>query len=320
MAKHVGKKFTWVIKNFSSLQSEKRIYSAPVLIGDCKWRLCAYPKGYQVVDYFSLFLQIVDYESLPSRWSRNVKYRLTILPQDPKKWPVEREGYSWFDKVSDWNWGSSSMIPLTKLHDKDEGFLVNDELIIVAEVDVLEVIGTLDVSVKSKESSRPLKKIKLNEDCAESNESLKEASSVKESMVNGFQVLPSQEESVRRIFERHPDIVVDFRAKNQQLRTTWMNFLLSLIETLCKSIQELSNDDLVDADIALTHLKAVNFKVDWLEKKLDQVKEKKKKELSVVAQLQETEENILKLKQKFSELDAELSATRTALSFDDVVL
>lgn len=125
---------------------------------------------------------------------------------------------------------------------------------------------------------------------------------------------------MRRIFERHPDIVVDFRAKNQQLRTTWMNFLLSLIETLCKSIQELSNDDLVDADIALTHLKAVNFKVDWLEKKLDQVKEKKKKELSVVAQLQETEENILKLKQKFSELDAELSATRTALSFDDVVL
>ncbi|KAG7585435.1 MATH/TRAF domain [Arabidopsis thaliana x Arabidopsis arenosa] len=318
MAKHVGKKFTWVIKNFSSLQSGKRIYSVPVLIGDCKWRLCAYPKGNDVA-YFSLFLQIADYKSLPSGWSRNVKYRLTILTQLRKKCRVEREGYYWFGKVS-WNRGYPFMIPLTELHDKDAGFLVNDELIIVAEIDVLEVIGTLDVSVISEESSRPLKKIKLNDDYAESSESLKEALSVKESMVvNGFQVLPSQVESVSRIFERHPDIVVDFRANNQNLRTTCMNFLLSLIETLCKSPLELSNEDLVDANIALTCLKDVSFKVDWLEKKLDQVKEKKKKELSVVAQLQETEENILKLKQKFSELEAELSATRTALSFDDVV-
>lgn len=35
---------------------------------------------------------------------------------------------------------------LTKLHDKKSGFLVNDELKIVAEVDVLKVIGRLNVS------------------------------------------------------------------------------------------------------------------------------------------------------------------------------
>lgn len=35
---------------------------------------------------------------------------------------------------------------LTKLHDKKSGFLVNDELKIVVEVDVLKVIGKLDVS------------------------------------------------------------------------------------------------------------------------------------------------------------------------------
>ncbi|XP_018480148.1 MATH domain and coiled-coil domain-containing protein At3g58430-like [Raphanus sativus] len=143
--------------------------------------------------------------------------------------------------------------------------------------------------------------------------------------VSGFQVLPSQVESVRLIFKRHPDIAVEFRAKNQHLRNACMDFLLSLIETLCVSLQKLSNEDLVEADIALTYLKDAGFKVDWLEKKLDVVKDKKEKEQSSLARLQEMEDSLLKLKQQCSDLDAlvekeeeELSDTRT-MSFDDVV-
>ncbi|XP_023643804.1 MATH domain and coiled-coil domain-containing protein At3g58410-like [Capsella rubella] len=176
MTKQVGKKFVWLIQNFSSLQSEKFIYSDPVLIGGYKWRLCAYPKGNQVADHFSLFLQVVDYKSLPSVWRRFVKYRLTIVPQ-PGKTLVQRKSHRWFDKMG-FNWGYGLMIPLTKLQNKDEGFLVNGELTIVAEVDVLEVVGTVDASGKSIESSSPMKKRKLNN---------AEASSV-----NWIQVLPSQ--------------------------------------------------------------------------------------------------------------------------------
>lgn len=40
------------------------------------------------------------------------------------------------------------MIPLTKLNAK-EGFLVNGKLIVVAKVEVLEVVGELDVSEES---------------------------------------------------------------------------------------------------------------------------------------------------------------------------
>jgi len=68
------------------------------------------------------------------------------------------------------------------------------------------------------------------------------------------------------------------------------------------------------------------FKVDWLEKKLDQVKDKKEREQSGLARLHELEEYLLKLKQKCSNLDllvekenVELSATRTPMSFNDVV-
>ncbi|EFH54480.1 hypothetical protein ARALYDRAFT_486292 [Arabidopsis lyrata subsp. lyrata] len=144
--------------------------------------------------------------------------------------------------------------------------------------------------------------------------------------INGFEVVSSKVESVRRIFERHPDIAVEFRGKNQHLRNACMNFLLSLIETMCQSLEELSNEDLVEADIALTYLRDAGFKVDWLEKKLDQLKEKKEEEMSGLARLHEIEENLVILKQKWSDLDAlaekekaELSATRAAMSFDDFV-
>ncbi|KAJ4904929.1 hypothetical protein Rs2_18880 [Raphanus sativus] len=116
--------------------------------------------------------------------------------------------------------------------------------------------------------------------------------------------------------------------KDQNLRNGCMSSLLALVATLCQSLQELSNKDLVEADIALKFVKEAGFKVDWLEKNLEQVKEKKKKELSGLAKLQQTEESLLKLKlkQKCAELEAlaeeqkeELSATRTSLSFDDLI-
>ncbi|CAG7905383.1 unnamed protein product [Brassica rapa] len=204
----------------------------------------------------------------------------------------------------------TSVVLLPKFLDKDSGFLVNDQVKIVVEVDALQ-----DIPVETEKTEE--------NDCV----LLKEGSSIMESIdVNGFHVFPSQVGYVRRLFEKHPDIAVDFRAKNQHVRNACMSSLLGLIQTLCKSLQELSNEDLIEADIALKYVKDAGFKVDWLEKNLDQVKEKKLKELSGLAMLQETEEKALRLKRKFEELDAlaeeqkkELSATRTSLTFDDVV-
>lgn len=76
--------------------------------------------------------------------------------------------------------GYREMISLTKLNAKKGGFLVNNKVKIVVEVDVLQVVGGLDVS---QEVTQPLKRIRLNDDGV----------SVKQSIdVNGFQVLPSQ--------------------------------------------------------------------------------------------------------------------------------
>ncbi|VVB06138.1 unnamed protein product [Arabis nemorensis] len=189
------------------------------------------------------------------------KWNLMAFPNRDKD-----ENAKWVDQKSPF-FGFIAIIPISKLHTKDGGFLVNGEVKIVEEVEVLEVIGELD---EPKKTTLPKR-----EDAAGSKDLLKETSSVKDEGidVNGFQVLPSQVELVKRIFKKHPYIALEVRSKNQQLRKACMNVLLNLIETLSQSLQELSNEDLMEADNALTYLKDSGFKVDWLEKKLETVKE-----------------------------------------------
>lgn len=61
------------------------------------------------------------------------------------------ENQYWFDQNSI-TWGFPFMIRLSDLNARDSGLLVNDELKIVAEIDVLEVVGELDVPVVSTDT------------------------------------------------------------------------------------------------------------------------------------------------------------------------
>ncbi|ESQ30828.1 hypothetical protein EUTSA_v10012142mg, partial [Eutrema salsugineum] len=226
-------KFTWVNKNFSSLHPEE-IYSDQFR----GWRLLAYPKGNNKDNCFSLYLVVADYKFLPNAWRRHVKVSFTIVNQFSEKLSQLKEPQPcpWLEQENP-DWGFAEMITLTKLN-AEEGFLVNDELIIVVKVDVLEVVGKLDVSGESSPVTIDVK---------------------------GFQVLPSQVESVKRLFERHQDIA--------------SNFLISM-------------DDLADQYASLAYLTEAGFELGWLKKKLDKVKEVKEKEESCLARLKEMEEQL----------------------------
>lgn len=122
-----------------------------------------------------------------------------------------------------------------------------------------------------------------------------------------------QVESVKRIFERHPDLALEFRAKNQNMRTSCINVLLNLIDTMCQSLQNLSIDDLGQAEKAVTYLKDSGFKVDWLEQKLEEVKEKKMEEHIGETRMQELEEDLTVFKQKCSDIEALLQKDKEEL-------
>ncbi|KAL9840240.1 MATH domain and coiled-coil domain-containing protein [Arabidopsis thaliana] len=290
---------TWVIKNFYSLQSAI-IYSDIFVVGGCKWRIMAYPKGINKAhDSFSLFLNIPDNESLPTGWRRHAKVSFSLVNQGSEKLSQRKVTQHWFVQKA-FTWGFPVMITHTELNAK-KGFLVNGELKVAAKIEVLEVVGKLDVS---EESSPIMKTID----------------------VNGFQVLPSQVDSVKRLFEKNLDIVSKFRLKNPYLKTACMNLLLSLTETLCQSPQELSNDGLSHAGVALAYLIETGLKLDWLEKKLDELKGKKKKEESCLVRLREMDEQLqpfkkrcLDIEDQISKEKEELLAAREPLSlYDDI--
>jgi len=117
---------------------------------------------------------------------------------------------------------------------------------------------------------------------------------------------------VNRLFESHPDIASKFSIKNQSLKTAYMNVLLCLAETLHQSPMEISEDDLSDAKTTLAYMKSVGFKLDWLEKKLDELFEKKKEEADKI-RMQNIEEELKDLRQKCSSLEALLKKEKTGV-------
>ncbi|RID54474.1 hypothetical protein BRARA_G01798 [Brassica rapa] len=411
------KRFSWVLKKFSSLQ-EERCYSRPFAVAGVNWRIAADCKGDKNDGHLSLFLEFADSESLPPGWTRDVKFSLTLVTKAfTKSNLVVRAQQCFSDEIE--GWGCDKFVSLSKLHEKGEGFLVNNKIIILAELHVLpaevESVGKSQRD-SSCEAAQETEVTNLDDDddddddgpfdegtgggvsskedvdnddvsspCLDDggedisllnhfsaleetvgNDGLKSNSVAAETEVsnddapkedigdessslvsndnasngtsldkvkslldveNGgkeFNNVASVPETANNLLtEIQP---ANFNAKNQHLRNACLSFLLSLVETLCQSLEKLSSEDLVEADIALTYLKDAGFKVDWMEKKLDQLKDKKEKEKSCLARLQEIEENLQKLKQKCSELDvlaeeekADLSTTRTALSFDDIV-
>ncbi|CAG7865896.1 unnamed protein product [Brassica rapa] len=279
--KKIGEnKFTWVIKNFSSLQHETfHDYAFEIDTDVCSCRLSVTPHGKKPHQFLGWRMLIAYNPSLLPGRTRHFSYRLTVVNQLSEKPSFIQEGPHWFDSET-MEWGFSRFLQRLMFWNLLTSYIY-----------------------QGNSRRQPY---------------LRQPSAIRERIqVNGFQVLPSQVETVWSIFERHPDIAVGFHSKNQHLRKACMNSLLCLIETLCQSLQELSSEDLELADVALTYLKDSGFKLDWLEKKLDQVKLNKEKEMSCLAILQETEESLLNLKQKCSELRAELAETKTPLSFDD---
>ncbi|VVB04063.1 unnamed protein product [Arabis nemorensis] len=317
MEKQVEKNFTWVIKNPSSVSFTS---SDPFTIAGCKWQLIALSKGNNL-EFFYMYRGVADCQSLPCRWRRHVKLRLNIVNRLSEKLSIVTDSELYFDEKSPMR-RYPTVLPPSNLLAKDGGFLVNGEVKIVVEVVAHEVIGTLG----ELEDSKLLSRIEESHG-AKSNDLLNKTRQMSKSVdVNGFQVLPSQVESVKRIFEKYPDFASTFRSKNQHLKSTYMNVLLGLIETLCQSPQELSDDDLEEASVAVSFVAKGGFKLDWLEKMLTEVKAKKKKVDSSKARMRQMEEDLQKYNQKCLELKALLekekefiSAASVPLLFDDAV-
>ncbi|CAA7040663.1 unnamed protein product [Microthlaspi erraticum] len=237
-------------------EKEAMISSPTFSSGGCQWYVRVYPK---VDDHLSLYLRVANPESLPPGWKRRATYSLVLLNQSRKEFFRTDEFCSLFCAQFS-SWGFPKAVPLKKIQAK--GFLEKNKLIVKVELKVVD------------------------EGDAIGNE---------KSDVNGFLVLSSQVDSLSRLFVEHPDFAVNFRPKNQQVKTTYINILLDLIETLKKPPHSISETELSNAHCVLIDLTDVGFKLHWLKTKLDEVSLERKKSNGDDTQVQELEEHIKNL-------------------------
>ncbi|XP_057431970.1 ubiquitin C-terminal hydrolase 12-like isoform X2 [Lotus japonicus] len=130
-------RFTWRIDNFTRLNT-KKLYSEIFVVGGYKWRVLIFPKGNNV-DYLSMYLDVADSASLPYGWSRYAQFSLAVVNQIQNKYTVRKDTQHQFN-ARESDWGFTSFMPLGELYDPSRGYLVNDTLLIEAEVLVRRIV------------------------------------------------------------------------------------------------------------------------------------------------------------------------------------
>ncbi|XP_059654713.1 uncharacterized protein LOC132301480 [Cornus florida] len=130
--------YTWKVGKFSA-SGQECLCSEEFEIGGQDWKLSVYPKGNgeAKAKSLSVYLFVVDSEELTLKPRMYAKYKLRIRDQVNGK-HLGKEVSVWFD-ANTRNWGYPSFISLHDLYCKSKGFIVEDTIIIEAEISILSV-------------------------------------------------------------------------------------------------------------------------------------------------------------------------------------
>ncbi|KAK8587863.1 hypothetical protein V6N12_022334 [Hibiscus sabdariffa] len=129
---------TWKLEKFSTL-NETSYLSKPFTVGGRKWKIKVYPQGDGKAkgDWLSAYLFLSDSDTLPPKGKVRAEYKLRIIDQRRDQ-HVEKSGKRWFSK-EDNTWGYRNTIRLGDLHEKSKGFVMNDTLIVEAQITLISV-------------------------------------------------------------------------------------------------------------------------------------------------------------------------------------
>ncbi|XP_048570622.1 ubiquitin C-terminal hydrolase 12-like isoform X9 [Triticum urartu] len=124
-------RFTWTIASFTRLNGKKH-YSDVFVVGGYKWRVLIFPKGNNV-EHLSMYLDVADSANLPYGWSRSAQFSLSVVNQIDQKYTTRKDTQHQFS-ARESDWGFTSFMPLSELYDPSRGYLVNDTIVVEAEV------------------------------------------------------------------------------------------------------------------------------------------------------------------------------------------
>ncbi|XP_056174165.1 uncharacterized protein LOC115687215 [Syzygium oleosum] len=124
-----NKTFPLKIPNFSKVDKSCH-YSDPCTVGESKWRLQVFPKGYAANQGKSLtvYLELLGARDLPPKRKVYCEYNLRVLDQLNGN-HKEHKGSGWFTASAP-IWGYGDFMSLENLCKPSKGFIYNDVLIV----------------------------------------------------------------------------------------------------------------------------------------------------------------------------------------------
>ncbi|KAM0028647.1 putative ubiquitinyl hydrolase 1 [Helianthus debilis subsp. tardiflorus] len=132
--------YIWTIDGFSVLP-EQALYSEAFKLGKVKWKLSLFPKGLQAGKgtHLSIWLGVHDADLLPEDWKVYAKHKIRVKCQGTGS-DIQRETTKgWFHNAAD-TWGFQFFMPLSQLMDVENGFLLDDTLIVEVEFSVMGML------------------------------------------------------------------------------------------------------------------------------------------------------------------------------------
>ena len=125
----------WEIKEFASVaNAHQKYYSENFFAGGFQWRILVFPRGNNQ-DFLSVYLDAADSDTQPYGWTRNASFSLVVVSQGGKGKDVKKESQHQF-QARESDWGFTQFMALSDLHDPEQGYLVNDTLVIQCDVKV----------------------------------------------------------------------------------------------------------------------------------------------------------------------------------------
>ncbi|KAM0028775.1 putative ubiquitinyl hydrolase 1 [Helianthus debilis subsp. tardiflorus] len=125
---------SWTINKVSAVTKDE-VYSEVFKVGNVKWKLSLFPKGFDSGKdtHLSIFLNVHDTAAFPNDWKVYAKFKIRVKSQATKN-DIEKETDNWFCNSVD-NWGfPTMMMTLSQLNKSENGFLLNDDLTVEVEI------------------------------------------------------------------------------------------------------------------------------------------------------------------------------------------
>ncbi|XP_026444661.1 MATH domain and coiled-coil domain-containing protein At3g58210-like [Papaver somniferum] len=281
-------KIIWKIENISDLNSVIKLDSEVFSVGDFKWKVQIFPKGYgKVYNCLSLFLVPVDLTK-----SVNAQFSFAISSQSGNiSQRVRKEVTYEFPERNSTSYGWPRFILLSELHDPDNGHIINDTFVIRIEVSCRMKEDSICDNFKESDSDKvPVSEAKkkqsstLLEECPSAGKPFGEGQySCKVGFgddkefedVGGFSILKTQVPLYRQIWLKYGHI-----ATNKVMPISAYALLVMAVRDLMNSIidmhqcryVELSSGMIEGWEEMVMMAEKFEFNIGWLRERLETVK------------------------------------------------